>query len=413
MSVDLGDQKNLLNSSPEGASASVPSSDPPQNSQGYQQVPQQQYQPQSQFQPQQVPQQYFQPQSQFQPQQQSQPNPSDQQTKDFGQLENVQNLNKLDVKGNPYAEKIYNKLVDLKTKDMQEAAPGTDINRPDIQESVTAKSQETDESLQQMLIAQHANASKVFSVPGEKLSDSPVETKFIRNQKGDVIGKEFFVKEHYLKDCLAMNAHVEEESLYLNRRYTLKISGDLVDKGTEIKFDMYNWRLVQNNYFLIFLFVVLLFSIIAFYAVGSALGYIGLLGFLGSALSFAAGIYWKWYNLEKRMNEASAVLLRKWTEFFKGFGEINVPGYKRLDKAVAFIEIVERTMKQKEGILVNYQNEMDGLVKHGFGKTYYRYMVFDNNLIFKQNYNNFFGLVLPGLLCFVQLIVIGTGAAFA
>jgi len=263
-----------------------------------------------------------------------------------------------------------------------------------------------------MLISQHANASKVFSLPGEKKGDSPIETKFIRNQKGDVIGKEFFVKEYYQKDVLAMSSDVKEESMCLHRRYTLQITGDLVEKGTEVKFDMYNWKLINNRHFLIFLTVILCFSIIAFYMIGSKWGFLGILGFFGAIASIGAGSYWKWYNLEKRMNEAAAVLLRKWTDFFKGFGQIDIPEYKRFDKAVAFIEVVERTMKQRELFGKSFQNEMEGLIKDGFGKTYYRYIIFDNNLVWKQNYNNLEGLVAPAVILFLQLVVLSTGAAF-
>jgi len=177
-----------------------------------------------------------------------------------------------------------------------------------------------------------------------------------------------------------------------------------------VKFEMWNWKLINNKQVDILLSCILLFSVVCFYMIGSKLGFIGILGFLGGLCSIGAAAYWKWFRLEEKINDAASILLRKWITYFKGFGQINLAGYTRAEKCVAFIEVVERTMKQKE-LLVSFQNELEGLMKSGFGKTYYRYAIYDNHINFSQPYN-IWDMVRPSVLVFFQLVVLSTGAAF-
>jgi len=145
--------------------------------------------------------------------------------------------------------------------------------------------------------------------------------------------------------------------------------------------------------------------------VGTSLGFVSIVGLLLGIGSLASGIYWKWFKLEEKISDDAAILLRKWQDLFKGFGQIEIQGYKRAEKCVAFIEVVERTMKQRE-LLTSFQSETEGLMKSGFGKTYYRYMVFDHPLKFIRPFIFVEGIVIPSVYIFLQLVVLGTGAAF-
>jgi len=150
--------------------------------------------------------------------------------------------------------KIVAKLTDLKLKDISEADARADLRRDSLKTGYVDKSKEDDDDLKKLLLEQHINASKVLSIPGEHICDSPVETRFIRNNKGDVIAKEFYVKEFYLKDCLSMSQTIVEAHHCFKIKYSLNITGtwwikipaSLLKSGTGsfsiIKWLIYFWE---------------------------------------------------------------------------------------------------------------------------------------------------------------------------
>jgi hypothetical protein len=243
--------------------------------------------------------------------------------------------------------KIVDKLVELKQTDMTQADSKADIRRESLQKDLKEKFTESDASLKKLLVEQHVNASKVLSVPGVFLFDGAMETKFIRNLNGEVVGKEFFVNEYYLKDCLSMSQEVIETQKCFTITYNLKISGDLVEKNENISFDIFNWKLFNNKMVDVIIGIILLGSIIAIYALRSRFGYFAIVGLVVGLLDVASGFYFKYSGIEEKLNKAAGGLLKRWVDSLKQFGQIDLKSYNRQEKCVAFIEVVERPMKQQ------------------------------------------------------------------
>jgi len=300
--------------------------------------------------------------------------------------------------------KIVAKLTDLKLKDISEADARADLRRDSLKTGYVDKSKEDDDDLKKLLLEQHINASKVLSIPGEHICDSPVETRFIRNNKGDVIAKEFYVKEFYLKDCLSMSQTIVEAHHCFKIKYSLNITGTLVDKDTSVVIEIWNWKLFHNKMVDLFLGILLLASVIAIYALESKFGYIGIIGVFVGFVDAASGYYFKYTGLEEKLNKAAGGVLKRWVDSLKQFGEIQITGFSRSEKCVAFIEVVERVMTSPSS------RETD-LIKSGFGKTYYGIKVFDNHINFKQQITNF-DLVRPVILVICQIITLAGSYSF-